>query len=40
VYHSIGHNTLHRQNLTDIGLEWSKKIRRSLKILDTVVLSS
>jgi hypothetical protein len=34
----FGHNTLHRQNLADIQLEWSKKIRRSLKIL--VVLYS
>jgi hypothetical protein len=36
----FGHDTLHRKNLADIGLEWSKKIRRSLKILDTIVLPS
>jgi hypothetical protein len=31
---------LHRQNLADIGLIWFKKIRGSLKILDTTVLPS
>jgi hypothetical protein len=36
----FGHCTLHRQNLADIGLAWSKKIRRSLKILDTIILPS
>jgi hypothetical protein len=34
------HGTLHRQNLADIGLAWSKKIKRSLKILGTTVLPS
>jgi hypothetical protein len=37
---AFGHNILHSQNLADIGLAWSKKIRRSLKILDIAVLSS
>jgi hypothetical protein len=34
----LGHGTLHRQNLADIELVWSKKTRRSLKKLDTTVL--
>jgi hypothetical protein len=33
----FGHSTLHRQNLANIGLVWSKKKRRSLTILDTAV---
>jgi hypothetical protein len=36
----FGTCTLHRQNLGDIGLVWSKKIRRSLKILDIALLPS
>jgi hypothetical protein len=36
----FGHGTLHRENLGDIGLVWSKKIRRSSKIRDIAVLPS
>jgi hypothetical protein len=32
--------TLYRQNLVDIKLVWSKKIKRCLKIIETVVLPS
>jgi hypothetical protein len=36
----FGTITLHRQNLADIRLVWSKKIKRSLKILDIALLPS
>jgi hypothetical protein len=36
----FGHGTLHRQSLANIELVWSKKIRRSLKILDIAILPS